>query len=84
MIGLPETDCEGARVVAERLRNKVAQTGIRVKEQEIRITASFGISAFDANTPDEKISFEKMISLADKLLYQSKRRGRNRIEVGKL
>jgi two-component system, cell cycle response regulator len=84
MIVLPETNCEGACVVAERLRHLVGQTNIKVQGKEIRISASFGISAFDADTSDEKISFETMISLADKWLYQAKRKGRNRVEVEKL
>jgi len=84
MIVLPETDCEGAHIVAERLRNNISQKTVKIDGREVRITASFGIAGFNADTPDEQISLEKMISLSDKWLYQSKRRGRNRVEAGRL
>lgn len=84
MIILPETDCDGACIFAERLRNKIAQKEVTIQGGGIRITASFGITDFDADTPDEKVSFEAMINRADKYLYQAKRKGRNRVEAGRL
>jgi len=84
MIIFPETDCEGARVFVEKLRNNTSHRAIKIQGKEVRITASFGITGFDADTPDEKISDEKMISLADKRLYHAKRKGRDRVEVWKM
>lgn len=84
MIILPETNCEGTRVVVERLRNNISHRAMKIQEKEVRITASFGITGFEADTLDEKISFEAMISLVDKWLYQAKRKGRDRVEVWRM
>ncbi|GAF73152.1 unnamed protein product, partial [marine sediment metagenome] len=46
--------------------------------------ASFGVTGFDPDTPDEKISPEAMINQADKYVYKAKQKGRNRVERGKL
>ena len=84
MIILPETDCESALIVAERLRNNVASKEMDINKKKIRITASFGITGFNADTPNEKISVETMISKADEYLYQAKQNGRDRVETGQL
>jgi len=57
---------------------------MQIQEKEVCITASFGITGFDADPPGEKISFEAMIGLADKLLYQAKHKGRDRAEVSRM
>ncbi len=54
------------------------------KETKIVVTASFGVTGFDPNTPDDKISSEAMIKMADKYLYQAKQIGRDRIKAGGL
>ncbi|MGD8757684.1 MAG: diguanylate cyclase, partial [Deltaproteobacteria bacterium] len=47
LIVLPETDREGAWAVAERLRQEMATKPIAIGDQEIAITASFGLASFD-------------------------------------
>jgi len=69
---LPETDAEGAKVVAERIRNKLARTVFRYQEQKLSITISCGLAQFK---PGESI--ESVFSRADKALYQAKEQGRN-------
>lgn len=67
----------------ERLRIIVSQMVIEAQENEIHITASFGVTSIDPETLDEKASPEIMIDEADKYLHQAKREGRNRMKAGK-
>ncbi len=80
LIILPETDINGAWLTAERLRSTVSKQVAKVNGNEIRITASFGVTGFDSGTPEEKISIETLIFKVDKHLYNSKQNGRNMVE----
>jgi two-component system cell cycle response regulator len=82
LIVLPETDANGASVMAERLKSELSQRVTETQGKQISITASFGVTGFGPDTPDEMISPEAMISKADKYLYQAKREGRNRAMGG--
>jgi len=79
IIVLPETDANGARVLAERIRNTIANRVILCDGKEVRITASFGVTGFDADTSAELISTEDLIRKADTSLYQAKAEGRDRV-----
>jgi two-component system cell cycle response regulator len=79
LIVLPETDREGAWVVAERLRQMMAEKPIKTEDHEIAVTASFGLASFDPGT-DEPPSAEALIKEADQHLYQAKKEGRNKVE----
>ncbi len=59
----------------EELRASIANTPIRFRDQEISITISIGVCAA------ESASFERMLEHADRLLYQAKDNGRNRVEI---
>lgn len=82
LIVLPETDVNGASVMAERLKSELSQRVTETQGKQISITASFGVTGFSPDTPDEMISPEAMVSKADKYLYQAKREGRNRAMGG--
>ena len=81
---LPETGRDGAWRVAERLRKKVSEMIIPVKEEKIQITASFGISGFEGHNSVVNISANALIEQADKCLYQAKREGRNKVVLTEL
>lgn len=81
LIVVPETDTKGACCVVERLRRMLSQKAIEIQGERIRITASFGVTGLDPDTPDEKISPEALITQADECLYQAKQEGRNRVRV---
>ncbi len=83
-IALPETDANGAKTFAERIRKAMANRVILFEGKEIRITASFGVMGFDASTPAEQISAEGLIRLADHCLYRAKEEGRNRVVTGRI
>lgn len=84
LIVLPETDVNGASVMAERLKSELSQRVTETQGKQISITASFGVTGFSPDTPDEMISPEAMVSKADKYLYKAKREGRNRAMGGPL
>lgn len=74
---LPETSLEGARNLAERMRQKIEGLRIVFEKVSPRITCSFGISQREASDMD----VEDTIRKADKALYVAKRRGGNRSEL---
>ena len=74
---LPQTDVQGAREVAERLRARVESLVVRTRETEIRVTASFGVAMYTARSGAGPRLFER----ADKALYAAKHAGRNRVEL---
>lgn len=67
IVVLPNTDMQGAAILAERIRREVEAIGVT--------TISIGIAGRDDATPQP----EDMIAAADKALYAAKRSGRNRV-----
>lgn len=84
IIVLPETDLEGARVLAERLRIAVSQRTMRLQKKDINITASFGVTCFEGNNNNDNITVETLIKKSDDLLYQAKLEGRDMVKCGLL
>jgi len=74
LILLTETDPEGARTFAEKLRGSVE--GLRF-HGETAVTISIGVASF----PDNGDDVESIIRQADDALYDCKRQGRNRVAV---
>ena len=72
---LPETTCEEAQNVAERIRNAVkAEKFDPETEGNIIITISIGVTQY---SPEEELS--AFIQRADKAMYTSKQNGRNKV-----
>lgn len=84
LIVLPETEFNRGCITAERLRQAVSQMEIEEQNRTIKITASFGVTGFDADTDDQKVSPDAVINRADEQLYKAKREGRNRVCAGRL
>ncbi|MBK7450755.1 MAG: sensor domain-containing diguanylate cyclase [Anaerolineales bacterium] len=72
---LPETNLIDAQDVAERIHKKVADTPFIVDGHAIRITVSLGVTSSERSGQD----FESLLKDADRLLYQAKQSGRNRV-----
>jgi diguanylate cyclase (GGDEF)-like protein len=77
-VALPQTDLEGAHLLAERVRVAIEALQIpRLDGQGVlRVTASFGVSSIP-ETAGEK---EDLIASADAALYRAKHAGKNRTE----
>lgn len=74
MVICPDTDLEGARALAETLRQAItAQTFPTAGHQ----TASFGVACC---TVGDQV--KTLVSRADQALYEAKHLGRNRVEAG--
>ena len=75
VILLPETDGDKALVVAERLRQMVAQNCCDWEAGQIKVTLSIGLAEL---TPEDQ-EFESLLRRADDALYEAKRTGRDRL-----
>ncbi|MCB1959249.1 MAG: GGDEF domain-containing protein [Rhodocyclaceae bacterium] len=73
LILAPQSDLEGARVLAEDLRKAVACESFPTHEQ---LTCSLGVAQWRKNE-----SFEALCARADAALYMAKETGRNRVQV---
>jgi diguanylate cyclase (GGDEF)-like protein len=75
---LPQTDSEGAALLAERMREAVER--LRVPsvsgDGSLRVTASFGV----ASVPESAADRDELVAAADAALYRAKRGGKNRVE----
>ena len=73
---LPETDHDGTRGVAERLREEVERHVFSVPAASVKLTASFGVATLLSRGGD---AAESLIRYADAALYRAKNLGRNRV-----
>lgn len=72
----PEIPLDQGRRVAEKLRAAVARAPCKFEDQEIPITASFGVAAL---VPGNGATPTELYEEADQRLYAAKRAGRNRV-----
>ena len=70
----PETNGDGVKILAEKLRKKVEE---HIFDKGLKVTASFGPGALDP-----KSDWESFFERIDAALYESKENGRNRVTVG--
>ncbi|HVP18145.1 MAG TPA: GGDEF domain-containing protein [Spirochaetia bacterium] len=79
---LPAVDVKGALVVAERLRRKIETFPFPSADggQPLHVTISVGVTEFD---PESAYAPSEIIREADRALYQSKEKGRNRVTVSR-
>lgn len=74
---LPNTSLEEARVIAERIRTRIAELSFHTAHltQSFHTTISIGISS----TTDSIYAYELLYKHADLALYEAKQSGRNRV-----
>ncbi len=70
---LPQTDIEGARTLAERIRNRVEATSFEHGDLTIPITISCGVHGIQ-----NFLEGPNLLKYADEALYHAKESGRNR------
>ena len=79
---LPDTDLDGAMVVAETIRRRVEELGIKNRDtQRGVVTVSFGVAS---QVPSREASQASLIAMADKALYQAKHSGRNQVTANRM
>ncbi len=72
---LPETSCDEALLVAERIRSVIQTESFEpVPDKDVSVTISIGVTQY---MPEEQLS--TFIQRADKAMYQSKQNGRNQV-----
>ncbi len=78
---LPDTDGEGAQVIADRILKDVVALNIPHEHSDHAacVTVSLGIATA---RPDHLSTPESLVLRADKALYEAKKNGRNRYAVG--
>jgi diguanylate cyclase (GGDEF)-like protein len=78
---LPNTDAEGARQLAERMRDRVAAEAIVHESSSVarHVTLSAGLASI---VPTEDADRVTLIARADRALYRAKQEGRDRVVAG--
>ena len=77
---LGETDADGAKWVANLLRQRVADLNMPHAASPLQhVTVSCGVASV---VPVEGMSLEVLMQSADHALYQAKQQGRDRVESG--
>lgn len=74
---LPETDTDGAAVIAERLRKAISENVLVYENHRITFTVSIGIAQYK----DSETAIDAPLGRADSAVYDAKKAGRNRIAV---
>jgi len=79
IVVLPETDADGARAVAERIRDSVAATRFETGEEiaPVHKSVSLGVAAYPAHAQTQS----RLVDAADRAMYAAKREGKNRVAV---
>ncbi|RXJ84672.1 YfiR/HmsC family protein [Arcobacter cloacae] len=72
LILVPNSNLEGAVILANNLKQIIEKTDFTTKE---KITVSVGVSTFNEN-----LNQEELLKLADNALYKAKNSGRNKVE----
>ncbi|MDF2557635.1 MAG: putative signal transduction protein [Bacillales bacterium] len=77
LIIIPRTGLKNAIKIAENIRREVESTEFIYKENNIRITSSFGVISLK---PTNGLTVDILIEDVDRKLYLAKKNGRNRTE----
>ncbi|MBF0449045.1 MAG: diguanylate cyclase [Magnetococcales bacterium] len=79
---LPETDLDGAIKMGEELRQAISDLNFPHEHSKVanHVTISLGAVTI---IPTQESKLEDLVSSADKLLYQAKEQGRNRLVTGR-
>ena len=72
---LPETDASGGYIVGEKLRRDIAALTLHAADRIVRSSVSMGLVTY----PEDGTTIEQLVAAADVAMYESKRRGKNRI-----
>jgi diguanylate cyclase (GGDEF)-like protein len=74
IVFLPDTPAKGALEVAERIRNRIAGSPVKVDSRDLVSSVSIGIACY----PEDGATLDALAAHADGALYSAKQDGRNR------
>ncbi|MCI5157501.1 MAG: GGDEF domain-containing protein [Candidatus Electrothrix sp. AUS1_2] len=74
---LPDTTCQKAWEIAEKMRSRIAQTPLNYEGNSLAITVSCGIACY----PEHGQDLTRIMKMADRALYASKGYGKNRCTI---
>jgi diguanylate cyclase (GGDEF)-like protein len=70
----PETHLNLAVKVADRIRQEIADTAIKLEDAEVKVTVSMGASVYVKTSVIDLVEF---VDSVDRFLYEAKQSGRN-------
>ena len=73
----PETNGDNGRILAEKLRERIAAETVAYSGFEVPVTCSFGVAQLGPGMEDA----DALYAAADRALYHSKQSGRNRVTL---
>ena len=76
---LPNTDLEGAQIVAEEIRQRVAEEKINSVDSEFSVTVSIGVMGDEPSIKNKNADL--WLREADSALYMAKAAGRNKVVI---
>lgn len=76
MIMLPETNMEGTRITAEKIRNKISEYTVLIKNYKINTTVSLGTGMYKP----EMTHYNEAISYVTEKLIEAKEEGKNNVK----
>ncbi len=79
LIVLPNTPMKGAVAVAERFRTSTETKVFISPDDNLRVTASFGVLSMEPSADKGTLTIDSIVSKVDELLYRAKNEGRNRV-----
>ena len=74
---LPSSDITVASKIAERMRELIANSELKIDGHVIRYTVSIGVTTFNQYVT----GIDMLMKIADQALYESKHNGRNRVTL---
>ncbi len=77
LVLLPQTDIEGAKQTAEKIRLRCAAKPVGDANQAVTVTVSIGLAS---NPQHQAVLHNDLITFADNALSRAKEKGRNRVE----
>ncbi len=77
VVVMPETDTDGARLAAEKIRQTIEKIEFIYKNEKVRVTVSIGVSTVSDGDQKQEQVFER----SDMAVYKAKENGRNQVMV---